>query len=258
MVYSKKLLVAGFFLLALIIPNVSVVSAATPDYSGISPEVRVSLLLKLIEQLTQLQARLKALQEQQIPSVPTVQGPVAVTAADYTRGSVDAPIKIVTFTDLDCPFCKMFHSTLATILETHTDVSVTYRHFPLVELHPNAKDLAIAAECAGQIGGDKAFWSFVDSVFASREVNEKTDMSKLSSFAAMARVPVAAFASCRTGATARLAVEADMADGEKSEVQGTPQSFILRGGKPNVLISGAQPLGSVEAQLQAMQSNSSL
>lgn len=40
----------------------------------------------------------------------------AITEADHIRGNIDAPITIVEFADLECPFCKRFHQTMQQVI----------------------------------------------------------------------------------------------------------------------------------------------
>lgn len=140
----------------------------------------------------------------------------------------------------------MFNSTLQKILKDNPSISITYRHFPIEQLHPNAKPLAIAAECAGMIGGDTAFFSVIDSMFNSRSIEERTNMSKISSFITKAGVAKTAFNKCNKGKVAKEAVEADYADRIARDVQGTPQSFVFIDGKLVGSIDGSQPIDVVQ------------
>ena len=215
-----------------------------------APEAKAALLVKLTNQLKVLQAELALLQAAEAKTHIT---PLPVVEADYTRGPANARIKIVTFTDFDCPFCKLFHETLHTIGSKYPDVSVSYRHFPLEQIHPNSKKLSIAAECAGTIGGDVAFWKFVDSAFDSRGVNETTNMLQVNTFASAAGVPLSAFESCRTSKSAEASVAADMKDGTTAGVMGTPQSFVFKDGIKVATLSGSQPLAVVEEIIKNLQ-----
>jgi protein-disulfide isomerase len=90
-----------------------------------------------------------------------------VTAADHIRGDINAPVKIVEFSDIDCPFCKRFHSTMQEVMKTYGDsgkVAWVYRHFPLTQLHPDAANKAEASECVAELGGNDKFWAFVDGL----------------------------------------------------------------------------------------------
>ncbi|MBT4516971.1 MAG: thioredoxin domain-containing protein [Candidatus Komeilibacteria bacterium] len=84
---------------------------------------------------------------------------------DWLRGDKDAKITIVEFSDIDCPFCKRFHTTMKQIITDYDgQVNWVYRHFPLTNLHPDATKKAEAAECAGDVGGSDKFWQFVDAL----------------------------------------------------------------------------------------------
>lgn len=91
-----------------------------------------------------------------------------ITADDYIKGSADAPIKVIEYSDYDCPFCSRFHTTMIDVMEDEEDVAWVYRHFPLVQLHPEAPAVARAAECVGEIAGNDAFWEFTDGYFEAR------------------------------------------------------------------------------------------
>jgi protein-disulfide isomerase len=180
-----------------------------------------------------------------------VQDPPPVTAADYTTGATDARVKIVTYTDFDCPFCKQFHDTLSTIVNEYDDVSVTYRHFPLEALFPNAKKIAITAECVGMLKNDNVFWKFADKLFASREINETTNINVVDSLAVKVGASRSKLVTCQLSDAAREAVEADMGEGLHSGVTGAPMSFIFLDDQVG-RIDGAQPLAIVKQILDKL------
>lgn len=88
-----------------------------------------------------------------------------ITEADYIKGSADAAVTIIEYSDFDCPFCSRFHTTMNQVSEKYDDIAWVYRHFPLDQLHPNASTIAVASECVGELGGDEAFWTFADGYF---------------------------------------------------------------------------------------------
>ncbi len=81
---------------------------------------------------------------------------------DRVLGDKDAPITIVEFSDLDCPFCKRFHVTMHQVIDNYDNVNWVFRHFPLPQLHPDATNKAKTAECVGDVAGEDKFWEFVD------------------------------------------------------------------------------------------------
>jgi len=94
-----------------------------------------------------------------------------VTSADHMIGSPDAKIIIVEYSDLDCPFCKSFHSTMHEIINglENSDVPIeiawVYRHYPIPQLHPGAFKKAEETECAWEQGGNDSFWKYTDRLF---------------------------------------------------------------------------------------------
>lgn len=86
---------------------------------------------------------------------------------DHIRGSVDAKIKLIEYSDFECPFCKRHHPVMQQLVSTYSasDFAWVYRHLPLTSIHPTAQPLAEASECAAEIGGNDGFWAFADAVF---------------------------------------------------------------------------------------------
>jgi protein-disulfide isomerase len=91
-----------------------------------------------------------------------------VTDADHVKGDRNAAIKVVEYSDFDCPFCGRFHDSMNSVVESNDDVAWVYRHFPLDQLHPQARAVAQAAECVAELGGNEAFWTFTDGYFAAK------------------------------------------------------------------------------------------
>ena len=82
-------------------------------------------------------------------------------------GGPDAPVLIVGFDDLECPFCAQMNALLfPAVLERYkSQVRIVYRDFPLEELHPWAKHAAVDANCLAS-ASSAGYWNFVDYVHA--------------------------------------------------------------------------------------------
>ena len=166
-----------------------------------------------------------------------------VTEDDHIRGNPNAPIMLVEYSDFDCPFCKNFHETMKLIMQeygTTGDVAWVYRHLPLEQLHPSAPFLAEASECVAQLGGNDAFWTFADLVFDERDINEPTNLSRLSEFVAAAGVEQAAYEACLESGDGRPGVEEDFRNAVAIGARGTPYTVVVVGDQQG-LINGAQP-----------------
>ena len=93
----------------------------------------------------------------------------AITKDDHVRGNPNAPVKIVEYSDTECPFCKRFHPTMNQIMGEYGKngkVAWVYRHFPIDSLHPiKARKEAEATECANELGGNDKFWAYLDRIY---------------------------------------------------------------------------------------------
>jgi protein-disulfide isomerase len=89
---------------------------------------------------------------------------IPVSEDDHIKGNIDAEVIIVEYSDYDCTFCARFYDTMKIITEKYPadKVAWVYRHLPLEMIHPNAKRVAMASECAAKQGGNDAFWAFSD------------------------------------------------------------------------------------------------
>jgi len=95
-----------------------------------------------------------------------------------TLGRADAPVIVMEFSDLQCPFCAKFtRDSFPTIRREYIDngrVQLWFRHLPLDRIHPRARPAALAAECA-RSGG--RFWEMHDRLFANPNRLEDADLA---------------------------------------------------------------------------------
>lgn len=86
-----------------------------------------------------------------------------VVEKNTSTGAKNGKVTIVEFSDFECPFCIRAFPTVEQILKEYkNDVTFYYKHFPLVQIHPNAQKAAEASLCAADQG---KFWAFHDKVF---------------------------------------------------------------------------------------------
>lgn len=174
----------------------------------------------------------------------------AVSANDHILGNPDAPIKIIEYSDLDCPFCRTFHATMKQIMSVYGEdgrVAWVYRHFPIVELHPNAPRLAEASECVASLAGNAGFWKFIDGIFTSPSPNGRFDISQLDTLAAVAGAPSAAFRTCLDSGTFKSKVAAQFKEATDAGAQGTPHNIVVNKDGVSVPIPGAQPYATIKS-----------
>ncbi len=136
-------------------------------------------------------------------------------------GDPSAPVKIVEFSDFECPACRAFHQNVGEIMSTGTSgVAVFFIHFPL-ESHRFAAHAAKASECARAQG---RFREFVGSVFAKQD---SIGLKSWDSFAVDAGITdTATFAVCVVDPAPVARLQANIALGERFKVSATPTIFI--------------------------------
>lgn len=140
---------------------------------------------------------------------------------DHVRGNINAPVTIVEYSDFQCPFCARFHNTMNQIMaEYPEDVRWVYRHFPIDSIHPLARELAEASECAADQG---KFWEYNDEVYANQQ---GISGSSAVSFASNIGLDMDKFNNCLDSGKYSEEVKADQSEGQSYGVTGTPGSFI--------------------------------
>lgn len=146
-----------------------------------------------------------------------------IAEEDYTEGLVDtAPVVLVTYADLNCSFCKIYHQTIQGVLDDYGDqVAYVFRHFPIV----GSVQQAQAAECVGKAGGNEAFLEFVDRYFA--EVNGTSRSTNPESAKQLAADMGFDISAClESGETAEL-VDADSNNAGEIGIAGTPSTVMI-------------------------------
>jgi protein-disulfide isomerase len=81
-------------------------------------------------------------------------------------GPVDAPVQIVAFDDLECPYCAKLHGQLFPALTERykNQLRIVYRDFPL-DQHPWAVRAAVDTSCLGS-QSTTGYWNTVDYIHA--------------------------------------------------------------------------------------------
>lgn len=177
-----------------------------------------------------------------------------VSKDDHVRGERNSRIALIEYSDIECPFCKRFHPTAQKVIEEYKGkVMWVYRHYPL-SFHANAQKEAEAVECVGELGGNDAFWKYVDTIY-ERTTSNGTGfaLDKLAPLAAELGLNEAKFKECLDSDKYEKHVKDDMDGGSKAGVTGTPGNILLdtKTGKTR-LIPGAVPFETIKAAIDEM------
>src|SRR3990167_2792024 len=173
---------------------------------------------------------------------------------DHIRGNIDAPVKIVEFSDMECPFCKKFHQTMLQVMEEYGNngqVAWIYRHFPIEQLPSKAKKSAEASECAGELGGNNAFWKYLDKYFEITPSNNQIDLAELPKIAESIGLNKTQFENCLNSGKYSEKIEAQIQDAENSGARGTPYSIVIDKNGKKYTINGAYPYEDVRQMIES-------
>lgn len=174
-----------------------------------------------------------------------------VDSKDHIRGNASAFVKVVEYSDFECPFCKDFHSTMKQIISEYGEsgkVAWIYRHFPIDELHPvKARKEAAASECAAELGGNDAFWKYADRIFEVTPSNNQLDLSLLPQLAQDIGLDKTKFEMCLESGKYGEHIEDDLENAVATGGSGTPWSVVIAPNGKKFPISGAQSYFTVKS-----------
>ena len=182
--------------------------------------------------------------------------PVARPQADRnSMGDPNAPVKIVEYSDYQCPFCKRFSDeTQPQIVDTYVatgKVYFTYRsmgNFVSDNLRTGGVESKEAAEAAYCAADQNKYWEYHDMLFANwkgEEVGSFT-ANRLMAFGEALGLNMDEFRSCYNGNKYANQVQQDSTDGLAAGIKATP-SFLING----KLVEGALPFSDFQQQIEA-------
>jgi protein-disulfide isomerase len=187
------------------------------------------------------------------PGPPPATEPAAPVTQDFrSLGRADAPVTLIEFTDLQCPYCARF------ALQTFPRLKSEYintgklryasRDLPL-SFHAYALPAAVAARCAGEQGH---YWIYRESLFARQAT---LDSEPYDALAGELGLDLKRFQACRNDPAQAAAVRQDVALARSHGIESTPSFVIGRvvdGQFVGQQFSGAEPYASVAARVDAL------
>ncbi|MCX6551938.1 MAG: DsbA family protein, partial [Acidobacteria bacterium] len=178
------------------------------------------------EMLKELRAIRQALERVTQPQAPEPAPDRRVTLDNPTGpwlGRADAPLTLVEFTDLQCPYCNRFTTTAfeqikAAYIDTGK-VRFISRDFPL-DFHPQAMAAARASRCAGAQG---KWWEMRMALLRGAA---RLSPAFITGAAADLKLDAKLFADCTASTLFDAEIQRDMTEARKVGVEGTP-TFVL-------------------------------
>ncbi len=136
----------------------------------------------------------------------------------------DFRLTIIEYSDFECPYCKLFHSSVEQMLKEYSgDIRFVYKHLPL-SFHPQAENAALASECANDEG---KFLPYSDILFAKQDEWEKTTGTvKFKEYARTLRLNMRNFNTCLDTKKHLEKIQQDTAEAKEFGISGTPGIFV--------------------------------
>ncbi len=183
----------------------------------------------------------------QLPAATSPAKEVSLSANDYVRGDIKtADVVIVEYSDSDCVFCERFHKTMKELTAlSSVKVAWVYRHFPILSLHPNAKNEAIALECVGTLGGNESFWKYLDQII-SVTVSPEQSKDILTNSATAMGINKNDFERCLINPEIKNKIEKQSTEAESLGARGTPFSVVIGKNGKQLAVPGAYPIEEVK------------
>jgi protein-disulfide isomerase len=186
---------------------------------------------------------------------PAQAGAGSVTDDGRIRGSADAPITLIEYSDFTCGYCaKFFQETLPRLQAAYIDtgkVRFVYRDYPRADRGVGV-DAAVATRCAGAQG---RYWQMHDRLFSERS---RLDSGLFKGYAKAMGLDQAVFAKCFDERQYLESIFQDRQEATRWGFHGTPGFILIRtvGGptekEPAVAIPGAVPFSEFAEEIDRM------
>jgi protein-disulfide isomerase len=187
------------------------------------------------------------------PAEPAEGSAAATPPAQFNViGRDDAPVTIIEFTDLQCPYCARFaRDTFPQLKRDYVDtgrVRYTSRDLPL-PFHAYALPAAVATRCAGEQG---RFWEYREALFESQRALGGEPYGRL---AEQLGLDASQFEACRSDGRQEAILRKELELATRNGIRSTPSFVIGRvvnGEFKGEVVVGAQPYEVFKAKLDAL------
>jgi protein-disulfide isomerase len=164
-------------------------------------------------------------------------------------GDPNAPVKIIEYSDFQCPYCARFTlDTEQQLIDAYIATGKVYFEYHSFGSFIGQESVR-AAEAAYCAGDQNKFWEMHDIIFANQSAENSgafTDQ-RLTAFANKLGVDMAKFNDCFTSGKYASKVSQDGVDAQAAGVTATP-SFLVNG----TLMEGAKPFSDFQTQIEAL------
>lgn len=147
-----------------------------------------------------------------------------IVESDAILGNKEAEVKIIVFSDFQCPYSKMFYDVAKKTLASYeNNVAFVLKDLPL-SFHAQAQNAAMASRCAQEQG---KFWEMADQLYANQQVwggEEGKEIFK--SYGSRIGINTTQFNQCLEDDKYLEKIKTDEALAGDFGITGTPSGFI--------------------------------
>lgn len=166
-------------------------------------------------------------------------------ADESFRGSKDAPLTLVEYSDFECPFCSRGFNTVMELMKKYEGkIRFVYKHLPL-SFHPQAMPAAQYYEAIRLQSEEKA-WKFHDIIYQNQRKLQNGE-AFLKATAKELKVDLVRLAKDVKSEVVQSRIAADMAEAAKFGFQGTP-GFLFNG----IPVKGAYPASHFDSIVEEL------
>ncbi len=153
-------------------------------------------------------------------------GPTRPSPAFRAFGPEKAPVQIYEYTDFSCPACRHAAGDMDGLLRIYgQSVHFSFKHYPLLNIHPWSLHAAAYADCAGEQG---KFREYAALLFENQEkwALAKTEPVEFKQYALSLKLDWPKMTACSGAPETLKRIELDIAEADIKGVNATPTFFI--------------------------------
>jgi protein-disulfide isomerase len=168
---------------------------------------------------------------------------IPIDADDAVWGAPLAPVTVVEFADIECPFCSDGHFTVDELKRQYGPerLRVVFKHLPL-DIHPSALRAAFAAQSVRDLGGSERFFQYIGVLFNHQR---ELDQAHLGHWAEEIGISPDTLLSRMHEPAVLNSIRADVALADQLRINGTP-AFRVNG----IGLVGSVPIEAFEEPIE--------
>ncbi len=155
-----------------------------------------------------------------------------ISTSDWQEGNPNAKVTVIEYGDFECPACGAYFPIVQQLISNFSStVLFVFRDFPLYQVHPDAGIAAQAAEAAGLMGGQSAFWKMHDLLYTNQNdwvtiTPDQVVSAKFDGYAQSIGLDVNTFNADISTSSVLNKIQTDVNGGNAAQINHTPTFFL--------------------------------